>query len=162
MWTPRLSKTCTAGYALRVIDADILSYIIYDKSPAHTYAWRVLERALADEIELCVTHTTVLESYNVLYWFYRVRPLTLLVEKMSLTLDGMNVLETSSNGLKIAAAENIPLGDGYVIATALHHGKPIIVTNDSHILSKAPRYGLIVENPIPKDVRKHLSDWKVR
>jgi len=88
--------------------------------------------------------------------------LTLLLEKMSLTLDGLNVLETSSNGLKIAAAENIPLGDGYVIATALQHSKPIIVTNDSHILSKAPKYGLIVENPIPEDVRKQLSNWKVQ
>lgn len=145
-----------------MIDADILAYALYDESPAHANAWRVVERALVGEIELHVTHTTVLETYNVLFWFYKVRPLTRLLEKLSLTLEGLKVLETSTNGLKIAAAENIPLGDGYLIATALQHSKPIIVTNDSHIMGKAPKYGLIVENPIPDDVREQLSNWKVQ
>jgi predicted nucleic acid-binding protein len=147
---------------LRIIDADILSYALYDESPAHAHAWRVVERALKGEIELYITHTTVLETYNVLFWFYRVRPLTRLLEKLSLTLEGLKILETSTNGLKLAAAENIPLGDGYLIATALQHSKPIIVTNDSHVLGKAPKYGLIAENPIPEDVQEQLSGWRVQ
>lgn len=85
-----------------------------------------------------------------------------LIEKLSITLESMNVLETSSNGLKIAAAENIPLGDGYLIATALQHSKPIIVTNDSHILGRAHKFGLIAENPIPEYVREQVSEWKVQ
>ena len=88
--------------------------------------------------------------------------MTQLLEKLSLTLEGLNILETSSNGLKIAASDNIPLGDGYLIATALKHSKPIIVTNDSHILRNAPKHGLIVENPVPDDVREQLSEWKVQ
>ncbi|MEM3590178.1 MAG: hypothetical protein QXN33_04205 [Candidatus Bathyarchaeia archaeon] len=53
-------------------------------------------------------------------------------------------------------AENIPLGDGLLIATALSHRIPVIVSSDSDIASKAPRYGLIVENPIPEEVRRKL------
>lgn len=146
---------------MRLLDADILAYALYDESPAHTPAWQTVERALTGEIDLHVTHTTILEAYNTLFWFYKVRPLRSLIEKLTLTIDGLKVIETSTNGLKISAADNIPLGDGFLIATALQHSKPIIVTNDSHIINKAPKYGLIIENPIPEEVKEKLSDWKI-
>jgi predicted nucleic acid-binding protein len=146
---------------LRLIDADILAYALYDESPAHSPAWRTLERALNGEIELNITYTTILETYNTLYWFYKVRPLKTLLEKMTLTVEGLKVVETSINGLTISEAENIPLGDGFLIATALKHGKPIIVTNDAHIIDKAPKYGLLTENPIPDEVKNRLSTWKI-
>ncbi len=99
-------------------------------------------------------------SYNVLFWFYRVRPLKKLVEKLKLTVSELKVVETSTIGLNISLKENIPLSDGFLIATALEHRIPIIVSNDSHIATKAPKYGLIVENPIPKSVRKKMAKWK--
>jgi len=113
------------------------------------------------EIELYITPTTVLETYNVLYHFYRVRPLTTLLEKLRLVVEGLKIIDTSMEGLGISAKENIPLGDGFLISTALKHSKPIIVTNDGHILSKAPKYGLITENPITEEVRVKLSSWKI-
>jgi len=146
---------------LRLLDADILAYALYDDSPAHSYAWSTVERAVMGEIDLHVTYTTILETYNTLFWFYRVRPHKTLLEKMILTVDGLKVVETSINGLQISKTENIPLGDGFLIATALKHSKPIIVTNDTHIINKAPKYGLIVENPIPDEIRKSLSTWKI-
>jgi predicted nucleic acid-binding protein len=149
------------GDGLRLLDADILAYALYHESPAHDAAWRTVERALTGEIDLYVTYTTILETYNTLYWFYRVRPLKALMDKMSLTISGLKVVETSVNGLSISGAENIPLGDGFLIATALKHGKPIIVTNDAHIISKASKYGLLTENPIPDEIRKSLSTWKI-
>lgn len=120
-----------------------------------------MERGLLGEIEIHLTHTTILETYNVLFWFYRVRPLKSLLEKLALTVDGLKVVEPSKTGLAISTADNIPLGDGFLIATALKHLIPIIVSNDSHIMSKAQTYGLIIENPIPTDVRKELADWKI-
>ncbi len=134
---------------------------MYDESPAHELAWRLVERGLLGEIELYVTPTTVLETYDVLYHFYRVRPLTVLLEKLRLVVEGLKVLDTSMDGLGISAKENIPLGDGLLISTALKHSKPIIVTNDGPILSMAPQYGLITENPITADVRERLSGWKI-
>ena len=150
-----------AGNVLRLLDADILAYALYDESPAHSSAWNTLEKALMGEIDLHVTDTTILETYNTLHWFYKVRPLKKLLEKMILTMDGLKVIETSMNGLNISMAENIPLGDGFLIATALKHGKPIIVTNDAHIINKAPKYGLLTENPISDEERKSLSTWKI-
>lgn len=146
---------------MRLLDADILAYALYDESPAHSSAWETVERALTGEIDLHVTHTTILETYNTLFWFYKVRPLKTLLEKMILTVDGLKVVETSISGLNISEAENIPLGDGFLIATALKHGKPIIVTNDTHVINKAPKYGLLTENPIPDEVKKSLSTWKI-
>ena len=31
---------------MRLLDADILSYGLYDESPAHPYAWKLLRRGL--------------------------------------------------------------------------------------------------------------------
>ncbi|RLE81332.1 MAG: hypothetical protein DRJ51_04075 [Thermoprotei archaeon] len=145
---------------MRILDADILSYALYDESPAHPYAWKVLEEGLLGRIELYITHTTILETYNVLLWFYRVRPLRKLLEKLKLTISGLKVVEPSLMGINISLSENIPLGDGFLIATALKHRIPIIISNDSHIASKASKYGLIVENPIPKKVREKMARWR--
>lgn len=145
---------------MRIVDSDILSYALYDESPAHPYAWRVIERGLLGEIELHLTYITILETYNVLFWFYRIRPLNKLLEKLKLTVGGLKVVETSITGLDVSLKENVPLGDGFLIATALRHRIPVIVSNDSHILNSAQKYGLIVENPIPEDVRKTLTEWK--
>ena len=145
---------------MRIVDSDILSYALYDKSPAHTCAWRVIERGLLGEIELYLTYTTILEVYNVLFWFYRIRPLKRLLEKLKLVVGGLKVVETSIKGLNISLEENIPLGDAFLIATALNNRIPVIVSNDSHILNKAQNYGLIVENPIPEETKRKLTEWK--
>lgn len=145
---------------MKILDSDILSYALYDQSPAHPYAWRVLEEGLLGEVKVYLTYMTILETYNVLYWFYRVRPLRRLVEKLKLTVSGLEIVETSLNGFNISMEENIPLGDGFLIATALEHRIPIVVSNDSHIASKAPKYGLIVENPIPREIREQMVKWK--
>ena len=146
---------------MRVVDSDILSYALYDESPAHELAWRLVERGVLGEIDLHITPITVLETYNVLYHFYRVRPLTRLLEKLTLVVESLKVIDASMEGLGIAARENIPLGDGFLIATALKHRMPVVVTNDAHILGKASKYGLIAENPITEEVRGKLSSWKI-
>ena len=147
---------------MRIVDSDILSYALYDESPAHPYAWKVVERGLLGEVELYLTLTTILETYNVLFWFYRIRPLRDLIEKLKLTVSGLKTVETSTTGLNISLTENIPLGDGFLIATARDHRIPIIVSSDSHIESKAPKYGLIVENPVPDEAKKQLIKWRIK
>ena len=144
---------------MRLLDSDILSYALYDESPAHPYAWKVVRKGLIGEYELYVTQTTILETYNVLYWFYRVRPSRKLIEKLKLTINGLKTVKTSDNGLNISLSDNIPLGDGFLIATAMENNIPIIVSNDKHIVKKAPKYGLTVENPIPKQVKDKMAEY---
>jgi hypothetical protein len=54
----------------------------------------------------------------------------------------------SAKGLDIAKEENIPLGDGILIATALDNKLPVVVSNDRHVEKTATKFGLIVENPL--------------
>ena len=68
---------------MRILDADILSYALFDESPAHRDSWNMIENALKTQISLYVTMTSILETYNVLYWFYRVRPRIALIQKIS-------------------------------------------------------------------------------
>ena len=144
---------------MRILDADILAYALYNQSPAHTSAWGLVENCITQGLPLNVTPTTILETYNTLFWHYRVRPAQKLLEKLSLTVNEIQVVDTSINGLVIAQTDNIPLGDGLLIATALQNNIPIIVTNDKHIITLAPNYGLITENPISEETRKKLSEW---
>ncbi len=139
---------------MRLIDADILAYALYDEHIANKYAWSVVEMGIRGKYKLYVTHTTILETYNVLFWQYKVRPRKKLLEKLKLTLQNLDVVPPSDRGIDIAIAENIPLGDGYIIATAIDMNIPIIITNDKHIAKKAPKYGLVIQNPIPEDIRK--------
>lgn len=93
-------------------------------------------------------------------WLFR-RPLRSLLEKLRLAIDGLKVVEPSIRGLGISSSENIPIGDGFLIATALSHRIPIIVSNDLHVANKGSKYGLIVENPIPQEARKKLIRFKI-
>lgn len=144
---------------MRILDADILAYALYDQSPAHANAWSLVENCIKQGLPLNVTPTTILETYNTLFWHYRVRPAQKLLEKLSLTINELQVVDTSVNGLVIAQTDNIPLGDGLLIATAQQSNIPIIVTNDKHIINLAPKYGYITENPISEETRKKLSEW---
>jgi rRNA-processing protein FCF1 len=84
------------------------------------------------------------------------------LKKLKLTVSALKVVESSINGLEIYSTENIPLGDGFLIATALAHRIPIIVSNDQDIANKASKYGLIVENPIPEEIRKKLMKYEAQ
>ena len=145
---------------LRILDADIFAYSLYNQSPAHTDSWRLVENCIRQGLPLHVTPTTILETYNTLFWHYRVRPARSLLEKLSLTVEELQVVDTSINGLRIAQTDNIPLGDGLLIATAHQNKIPIVVTNDKHIINTAPKYGLITENPVSDETRNKLSDLK--
>jgi predicted nucleic acid-binding protein len=143
---------------LRIIDADILSYALFDESPAHLDSWRIIENAIRTQIKLYVAMTSILETYNVLYWFYRVRPRTTLIQKISTVLETMIPVPPSSEGVGLALRENIPLGDGLLLATALNNKIPVVVSNDTHIAKVAPKIGLMVENPLTRKTRRSLSN----
>jgi len=142
---------------MRLLDADILAYALYDESPAHQEAWSYFENCIRENLPLHVTPTTILETYNTLYWYYKVRPLKPLIEKIQLTLEAITIVETSIDGLTVSHTDNIPLGDGFLIATAKKHKLPIIVSNDQHIIKQTPKHGLLHENPITAETRTKLG-----
>ncbi|RLE58940.1 MAG: hypothetical protein DRJ32_05525 [Thermoprotei archaeon] len=142
---------------MRMLDADILSYSLLENHVASPYVKPLIEKGLVGEIELYVTHTVLLEAYNTLYWYYRVRPRSKVASKIELVARGLNLIPPSSGGFTIAVEENVPLGDALLLATALENRIPIIVSNDKHIEKLCRKYGLIFENPIPQNIRSQMS-----
>jgi len=141
---------------LRIVDADILSYALLEDHIATKYVKPIVEQALKGEIEVYVTTTTLLETYNVLYWYYRVRPRELVAKKILAVAEGLILVPVSKRGFRIAAEENVPLGDALLIATALDNNIPVVISNDKHIEKLVKKYGLILENPIPEAIRKQM------
>lgn len=145
---------------MRLLDADVLSYALLEESPAYGDAWGYLKRAIAGEIEVSVCHTTVVEAYNALVWHYRARPRERVLEKLGAVVGSLRVAQPSMGGIGIARRDGIPLGDGFLIATALENRLPILVSNDRHVIETAPKYGLIPENPISEESRRALGKPK--
>ena len=141
---------------MRIIDSDILSYALLEDHIATPYARPLVERALKGEVKLYVLPTTLLETYNVLYWYYRVRPRWAVAKKVLAVAEGLTLVQPSERGFYMAVEENVPLGDAILVATALDSNIPVVVLNDRHVRRLAEKYGLIFENPIPEEVRKQM------
>ncbi len=143
---------------MRIVDADILSYALLEDHIATPYAEPIILRGLRGELELNVAGTTMLETYNTLYWYYRVRPRRRILEKLEVIAEGLNVVNVQVDlGVRIAREENVPLGDGLLVTTAVEHGIPVIVSNDRHVRRLAEKYGPIFEDPIPESVRRSMG-----
>jgi predicted nucleic acid-binding protein len=141
---------------VRIIDADIMCYALLENHIASQYTLPLIEKGLRGELEVYVTATTLLETYNTLFWHYRIRPRSKVAHKLRLVAEGLNLIPISEMGFKIALDENVPLGDAILVATALENNIPILVSNDGHIKKLSSKYGLIYENPLPKEVRSQL------
>ncbi len=137
---------------------DVLSYALLEDHIATPYAEPIILRGLRRELELNVAGTTMLETYNTLYWYYRVRPRRRILEKLEVIAEGLNVVNVQVDlGVRMAREENVPLGDGLLVATAVEHGIPVVVSNDRHVRRLAAKYGLIFEDPIPESVRGSMG-----
>ena len=142
---------------MRMVDADILSYGLIENHIATPYTRPLIERGIKGELELYVTVTTLLETYNTLFWHYKIRPRKLVARKIWLVAEGLRLIPPSSMGFKLCLDENVPLGDAILVATALDNRIPIIVSNDKHIEKLAKKYGLLYENPIPDDIKSKIK-----
>lgn len=144
---------------MRIVDADILSYALLENHVATKYTRPLIERGLRGEIKIYVATTTLLETYNVLYWYYRVRPREAVARKILSVAEGLILIPPSKHGFRIAVEENVPLGDALLIATAIDNNIPVVVSNDKHVEKLAEKYGLILENPIPEEVREQMRSF---
>ena len=142
---------------MRIIDADILSYALLENHIATPYTRPLIERALRGEIRIYITPITLLEAYNVLYWYYHIRPRQAVARKILAIAEGLNLIQVSRHGFHLAVEENVPLGDALLIATALENNIPIVISNDKHVEKLARKYGLVLENPIPGDIREQMK-----
>ena len=76
---------------------------------------------------------------------------------MKIIAEGLKLIPPSANGFIIGVDEDVPLGDAILLATALDNKIPVVVSNDRHLRKLSRKYGLIYENPLPKDIRLQMK-----
>jgi len=148
--------------AMKLIDADILSYALFEKHDANPYCWPKLKDAVHGRIRAYITTTSLLEAYHALVDDYSVEP-----EEAFHKLDGLSrsrrirfigiTVEIVRKALQIAKDHGARSFDANLIASAEVCGIPIVVSNDNHIARLCKERKLILENPVPDDVRKRMK-----
>jgi predicted nucleic acid-binding protein len=146
---------------MRIIDADILSYSLFQKHDAHPYCWPLLQNAIHGKMSAAIATASLLEAYHALVEDYHVER-----EEASDKLDALTrstrirflplTVDTARKALEIAKLHKVRSFDANLIASAEINGISVIVSNDAHIARLCKERGLIIENPIPKDVGKKM------
>lgn len=147
---------------MRLIDADILSYALFEKHDAHVYCWPMILDAVHGRIRAAITTVTLLEAYNALVHDYSVDS-----SEASYKIDGLTrsrkitfvptTIKIIRKTIEIAKDHNARSFDANLIASAEIEGITVIISNDHHIERLCNERNLILENPIPFDVGKKMK-----
>ncbi|MGD0203526.1 MAG: type II toxin-antitoxin system VapC family toxin [Candidatus Bathyarchaeia archaeon] len=146
---------------MRIIDADILSYALFQKHDAHPYCWSLLQNAIHGKTNAAIATANLLEAYHALVEDYGVER-----EEASYKLDALTrskrirllplTVDIARKALEIAKLHKVRSFDANLIASAEINGISVIVSNDAHIARLCKERGLIIENPIPKEAAKKM------
>lgn len=148
---------------LRLIDSDILTYAMNDKHVAHSHCWPIVERAVLGKIQAALSIVSFLEAYNSLVRDYEVDP-----AEASSKLDGLSRsrkvaalhldVDIVRRALEIARNHRARSFDAAIVASAENNKISIIVSNDAHIRRLCEERGLVIENPVPKELRRKMEE----
>ena len=146
---------------MRIIDADILAYALFQKHDAHPYCWPLLQNAIYGKINAAIVTASLLEAYHALVEDYKVER-----EEASYKLDGLTrstrirflplTVETARKALEIAKLYKVRSFDANLIASAETNGITVVASNDAHISRLCKERGLIIEDPIPIEAAKKM------
>jgi predicted nucleic acid-binding protein len=147
---------------MRLLDADILSYALFQKHDAHPYCWPLLQNAVHGKISIAIATASLLEVYHALVEDYGVDR-----EDASYKLDALSrstkirflplTVEVTRKALEIAKLHKVRSFDAALIATAEANQVSVIVSNDAHVARLCRERSLIIENPIPKEAQKKIK-----
>ena len=147
---------------MRIVDADILSYALFQKHDAHPYCWPLLQNAVHGKISIAIATANLLEVYHALLEDYGVDR-----EDASYKLDALTrstkikflplTVDITRKALEIAKLHKTRSFDACLIATAETNQISVIVSNDAHIARLCKERSLIIENPIPKEAQKKMK-----
>ena len=146
---------------MRIIDADILSYALFQKHDAHPYCWPLLQDGIYGKKCIAIANANLLETYHALVDDYHVER-----NEASYKLDALTrstkikflplTIDTARKALEIAKIHKVRSFDANLVATAEINKISVIISNDAHIARLCNERGLIIENPIPKEAAKQM------
>ena len=147
---------------MRLIDVDILSYALFEKHDAHIYCWSLLQNAVHGKTRVAISITSLLETYHALVDDYQIER-----EEAAYKLDGLTrsakirflplTVDTAQKALEIAKLHKMRSFDANLIASAETNEISVITSSDRHIARLCKERGIIIENPIPKDITKEMK-----
>ena len=147
---------------MRIIDADILSYALFEKHDAHQYCWPLLLSAIHGKTSTAIAVTSLLEAYHALVEDYGVER-----EEAAYKLDGLTrstkirflplTVDGARKALEIAKLHQARSFDANLIASAETNEISVIISNDHHIARLCRERDLIIENPIPRNVARDMK-----
>ena len=147
---------------MRLVDADILSYALFQKHDAHPYCWPLLQNAIYGKTSVAIATVNLLEVYHALVEDYGVDR-----EDASYKLDALTrstkirflplTVDIIRKALEIAKLHKVRSFDANLLATAEITQISVIVSNDAHIARLCKERSLIIENPIPKEASKKMK-----
>ena len=147
---------------MRIIDADILSYALFEKHDAHQYCWPILLGAIHGKTSTAIAVTSLLEAYHALVEDYGVER-----EEAAYKLDGLTrstkirflplTVDCARKALEIAKQHKARSFDANLIASAETNEISVIISNDHHIARLCRERDLIIENPIPRNVARDMK-----
>ena len=146
---------------MKAVDADILSYALFRRHDAHPYCWPLLQNAIHGRISIAIASMNLLEAYHALVEDYGVereeafRKLDALTRSRIIRFLPMTI-DTVRKALEIAKVHKVRSFDANLIASVETNEISVIVSNDEHIARLCKERGLILENPIPEEVKKKM------
>ena len=123
----------------------------------------ILERAVFGKIQVALSAISLLEAYNSLVRDYEVEATEAESKLVGLSRSRkVSILcvdtEIVSRSLEIAKNHKARSFDATIVASAENNKISIIVSNDAHIRRLCEERGLVIENPIPEEVRKKMEE----
>ena len=123
---------------MRIIDADILAYALFQKHEAHPYCWPLLQNAIYGKMSVAIATANLLEAYHALVEDYRVER-----EEASYKLDALTrstrirflplTVDVARKALEIAKLHKVRSFDANLVASAEINDISVIVSNDAHV-----------------------------
>jgi predicted nucleic acid-binding protein len=147
---------------MRIIDADILSYALFQGHDAHPYCWPLLQNAVHGKINVAIATVNLLEAYHALVEDYGVERqeasymLAALTRSTKIRFLPLSA-EITRKALEIAKLCKVRSFDATLIATAETNQISIVISNDAHIARLCKERGLVIENPIPKEASNKMK-----
>ena len=149
----------------KILDSNILIYSILEDHPASDVSEKLL-LSCENKFTWTTSPITFLETFHVLIKIYgqdKSKTLHKIKEAMKSPLDIKPLnMQLIFSSLEKSIKHLIDTNDAILLQIAIDFGIPIIATDDKKLINACESYGIICENPINDNIRKHMSEWELK
>lgn len=147
----------------RLIDTNVLVYALIDNHPASS----VCEMFIREQQDQHQFYTTTLTPFEVFHVLWKIYDLNIhqVLERVMLVLNSpLSFIQISERATRIAFKKRVEYqletNDALLLAVALVHDIPSLVSDDIKLLNACEQEGLMALSPINDHIRAEISQWE--